>query len=173
MINEKVRESFNKQITAELYSSYLYLSMAAYFESMNLPGFANWMKVQAQEELVHAMKFFTFINDRSGKVELAAIDGPPVSWETPLTVFEDAYKHEVKVTALINNLVDTALAERDHAAAAFLQWFVTEQVEEEASADGVVQQLRLAGSDGSGLFMLDRELATRVFTMPLNIRSGA
>jgi ferritin len=173
MINEKVRESFNKQITAELYSSYLYLSMAAYFESMNLPGFANWMKCQAQEELVHTMKFFTFINDRSGKVELTAIDGPPVSWKTPLAVFEDAYKHEVKVTSLINNLVDIALAERDHAAAAFLQWFVTEQVEEEASADGVVQQLRLAGADGSGLFMLDRELATRVFTMPLNIRSGA
>ncbi|HMK36580.1 MAG TPA: ferritin [Desulfomonilaceae bacterium] len=167
MINEKIQNAFNDQINAELYSSYLYLSMSAYFQSMNLPGFANWMRCQAQEELVHAMKFYSFVHDRGGKVSLAAIEGPPTEWNSPLDAFEDAYKHEQKVTALINGLVDLALQEKDHAANAFLQWFVTEQVEEEASADGVVQQLKIAGDQGSGMFMIDRELAGRVFTMPV------
>lgn len=166
MINEKIQEAFNEQVNAELYSAYLYLSMSAHFQSMNLPGFANWMRCQAQEELVHAMKFYTFIHDRGGKVALSVIEGPPTEWESPLDAFEDAYRHEQKVTGMINNLVDIALQERDHAANAFLQWFVTEQVEEEASADAVVQQLKIAGDQGSGLFMIDRELATRVFTMP-------
>lgn len=166
MLKEKIQEAFNKQINAELYSSYLYLSMAAYFESLNLPGHANWMRCQAQEEVVHAMKFFKFINERSGRVLVTAIQGPPTNWDSPLQVFQDAYEHETKVTGLINGLVDLALNERDHAANNFLQWFVAEQVEEEASADAVVQKLRLAGTDGSGLFMIDRELATRVFTPP-------
>jgi ferritin len=168
MIKEKVLEGFNKQINAEMYSSYLYLAMSAYFETLNLKGFANWMRVQAQEELVHAMKFYAFLHDRGGKVNLGPIDGPPTKWDTPLHAFEEAYNHEIKVTGLINSLVDTALEEKDHAANAFLQWFVTEQVEEEASADAVVQQLKLAGSDGSGLFMIDRELGQRVFTMPVS-----
>ncbi len=166
MISSSMQEAFNKQINAELYSSYLYLSMSAYFESINLPGFANWMRCQAQEELVHAMKFYNFVNERGGKVELAAIQGPPVKWESPLAAFQDAYAHEQKVTALINNLVDAATAEKDHASTSFLQWFVNEQVEEESSADKVVQQLRLAGERGGGLFMIDRELAARTFVMP-------
>jgi ferritin len=171
MINERIEKAFNEQINAELYSSYLYLAMAAYFASVNLQGFANWMRCQAQEELMHAMKFFTFINDRAGRVALGTIDAPPASWESPLSAFEAAYNHEQRVTAMINNLVDIALEERDHAANNFLQWFVKEQVEEEASADGVVQQLKLSGDQGSGLFMLDRELGARVFALPLDIRA--
>lgn len=166
MISDKMQEAFNKQINAEFYSSYLYLSMSAYFESINLPGFANWMRCQAQEELVHAMKFYNFMNDRGGRVALASVEGPPVNWESPLLAFQDAYAHEQKVTALINSLVDLATTEKDHASTPFLQWFVTEQVEEESSADKVVQQLRLAGDKGSGLFMIDRELGTRTFVLP-------
>lgn len=165
-MNEKIREAFNKQINAELYSSYLYLSMSAYFETINLPGLAQWMRCQSQEEIVHAMKFYNFVNERGGKVVLTAIDGPPTTWESPQNVFEEAYKHEQKVTGMINDLVDLAIQEKDHASNNFLQWFVGEQVEEEDSADKVVQSLKLAGNQGGGLFMIDRELATRVFTPP-------
>jgi len=166
MINKKIEAAFNEQVNAELYSAYLYLSMSAYFESLSLKGFANWMRCQAQEELLHAMKFYAFINERGGRVALKAVEAPPTAWSSPLDAFQQAYAHEQTVTALINGLVDLALQEREHSANAFLQWFVTEQVEEEASADAVVQQLKLAGDAGGGLFMIDRELATRVFTMP-------
>jgi len=166
MIKEKIQEALNKQLNAELFSSYLYLSMAAYFESINLKGFANWMRVQTQEELVHAMKFYNFIIERGGKAVLSAIEGPPTQWKSPLAVFEHAYKHEQKVTGLINNLVDLSIAEQDHATNNFLQWFVAEQVEEEASADEVVQKIKLIGDATGGLFMLDQELAQRVFTPP-------
>jgi len=166
MINQKIQEAFNKQLNAELYSAYLYLSMSAYFQSINLPGFGNWMRVQAQEEVLHAMKFYSFIIDRGGTVTLTAIDSPPTTWDSPLKAFEDAYAHEQKVTGLINSLVDLAIQERDHASNNFLQWFVSEQVEEEASADEVAKKIKLAGNVGGGLFMLDRELATRVFTPP-------
>jgi ferritin len=166
MIKEKIREALNQQLNAELFSSYLYLSMAAYFESINLKGFANWMRVQTQEELVHAMKFYDFIIERGGKAVLAPIEGPPTEWESPLAVFEHAYEHEQKVTGLINNLVDLSIAEQDHATNNFLQWFVAEQVEEEASADEVVQKIKLMGDASGGLFMIDQELAQRVFTPP-------
>ncbi len=166
MIKEKIQEALNKQLNAELFSSYLYLSMAAYFESINLKGFANWMRVQTQEELVHAMKFYNFIIERGGKAVLSAIEGPPTQWKSPLAVFEHAYQHEQKVTGLINNLVDLSIAEQDHATNNFLQWFVAEQVEEEASADEVVQKIKLMGDASGGLFMLDQELAQRVFTPP-------
>ena len=166
MLKEKIQAALGKQLNAELYSSYLYLSMSAYFQSISLPGFANWMRVQAQEELVHAMKFYDFINDRNGRVMLQKVDGPPTEWSSPLDVFESTYQHEQKVTGLINDLVNLAVAERDHATEIFLQWFVAEQVEEEASADEVVQKLKLMGDSSSGLFMLDRELGQRVFTPP-------
>ncbi|MBI5569517.1 MAG: ferritin [Desulfomonile tiedjei] len=171
MMNEKIQEAFNKQLNAETYSAYLYLSMSAYFEATSLRGFANWMRVQAQEELLHAMKFYTFLNERGGRVVLTAIESPPTEWQSPLDAFKNAYAHEQKVTAMINGLVDLAIEERDHAANAFLQWFVTEQVEEESSADAVIQQLKLAG-EGGGLFMIDRELAARVFTMPTTPAQG-
>jgi ferritin len=166
MMNETIREAFNKQINAELYSSYLYLSMSAYFESINLAGFAQWMRCQAQEEILHAMKFYDYVHERGGTVALTAIDGPPTAWDSPLNAFEEAYRHERKVTEMINDLVDLAIVERDHASNNFLQWFVAEQVEEEDSADKVVQSLKLAGHQGGGLFMIDRELGTRVFTLP-------
>lgn len=166
MLKEKMEQALNEQINAELYSSYLYLSMAAYFESKNLKGFANWMMVQAQEEDFHAMKFFNFVNERGGRVQLKSIAGPDTEWESPLAVFEAVYKHECHVTDLINKLVDLSLELSDHATNTFLHWFVDEQVEEEASADDIVQQLRLVGDNGQGLFMVDRELAQRTFTPP-------
>jgi len=164
MLNSKIQEAFNKQINAELFSSYMYLSMAAYFESQSMSGMANWMRAQAQEEVVHAMKFFDFINDRNGRVELTAIDGPPVQWESPLQVFEHAYAHECKVSAMIHDLVSLSEAEKDPAAHTFLQWFVTEQVEEEASAQAMVDKLRLVGGNGAGLYMVDTAAGQRVFT---------
>ncbi len=161
-----MQEALNDQLKWEFYSGYLYLSMSAYFLSINLPGFANWMHVQAQEELSHGMKFFDFINERGGRVFLQAADAPPSEWSSPLDVFEEAYAHEQIVTGRINDLVNLALEERDHASNIFLQWFVSEQVEEEANADGVVQQLKLMGDARGGLFMLDKELGQRVFTPP-------
>ncbi len=166
MIKEKIQDALNKQINAELYSSYLYLSMSAYFESINLKGCANWMRVQTQEELVHTMKFYDYLIERGGKVLLSSIESPPTEWPSPLAIFENAYQHEQKVTGLINELVDLAIAEKDHATNNFLQWFVSEQVEEEASADEVVQKIKLMGDARGGIFMLDRELAQRVFTPP-------
>lgn len=166
MLNQKIQDAFNKQINAELYSSYLYVSMSAYFEAINLKGMANWMRVQAQEEMVHAMKFYNFINERSGRVLLATIEGPDTEWASPLAAFEYTYEHECKVTSLINALVDLSIKESDHAANAFLQWFVNEQVEEEASADEVVGKLKLGGDHASVLFMIDQELGQRAFALP-------
>lgn len=173
MINQKVQDAFNNQINAETYSAYLYWSMSAYFESVNLSGFASWMRVQAQEEMVHSVKFYDFIKERGGRIVLAAIEAPGTEWDSPLAAFEAAYAHERKVTAMIGDLVDLSLAEKDHAAGVFLQWFVTEQVEEEASADEVVQKLKLMGEAPGGMFMLDREMALRVFTPPAATGEGS
>jgi ferritin len=164
MISKKMLDAFNSQINAELYSSYLYLSMAAHFKAANLPGFANWMTVQVREETMHAMKFYNYLISRGGKVKLTAIDGPPTSWKSPLEVFEATYEHEKKVTGLINALMNLAVTEKDHAAHMFLQWFVNEQVEEEANADALVQQLKIAKDAPGAIFMIDRELAKRSFT---------
>ena len=166
MISEKMEDALNEQIKWELYSGYLYLAMSAQFAETNLMGFANWMRVQAQEELMHAMKFYDFLNERGGRVELRAVDAPPKVWESPLAAFQEAYEHEVSVTGRINDLVALAREIKDFATENFLQWFVSEQVEEEASTDEVVQQLKLAGKEGSALFMLDRELGQRIFTPP-------
>ncbi len=166
MLNEKLQDALYHQLNRELYSSYLYLSMSAWFQSINLAGFANWMRIQAQEELVHAMKLYDYINERGGRVALRDVEAPPVEWKSPLAAFEHVREHERAVTGLINGLVDLAIKERDHATNGFLQWFVTEQVEEEASANEVVQKLRLVGEDGGGMFMLDQELGARVFTPP-------
>ena len=166
MISKKMEKALNEQVNAELYSAYLYLSMEAYFKSMNLNGFANWMRVQTQEEVAHAMKIYEFINERGGRITLKAIDGPETEWDSPLVVFKAVYEHEQKVTSLINDLVNLAIEEKDHATNTFLQWFVNEQVEEESSADDMVQQLKMMEKAPGGLFMLDRELAQRVFTPP-------
>ena len=161
MLTEKMQKALNGQLNAELYSSYLYLSMNAYFKSINLDGFANWMHYQAQEELEHSMKFYDFIIQRGGNVQLQQIEAPPTEWSSPLGVFEATLDHEQKVTGLINDLVDIAHEERDHATNIFLQWFVSEQVEEEENVGGVLEQLKLMGDANGGLFMIDRELAKR------------
>jgi ferritin len=166
MLKNTIQDALNAQMNAEIYSAYLYLSMSAYFESLNLKGFANWMRVQAQEEMMHAMKFYGYIAERGGRVKTAAIEAPPTDWDSPLAVFTHTLKHEQKVTALIHGLVDLAAGEKDHATANFLQWFVGEQVEEEASADGIVQQVKLAGESPHGLLMLDKEYGQRVFQPP-------
>ena len=161
MLSDKIQQALNGQMNAELYSSYLYLSMNAYFKSVNLDGFANWMYYQAQEELEHSMKFYDFIIQRGGTIQLQQIDAPPSEWSSPLAVFEATLEHEQKVTGLINGLVDVAHEEHDHATNIFLQWFVSEQVEEEESVGGVLEQLKLMGDAKGGLFMIDRELAKR------------
>jgi ferritin len=156
-----MQAAMNKQINAELHSAYIYLSMAAYFEDKNLPGFAHWMRVQAKEEVGHAMKFFDFIVERRGRVLLEPVAAVPTDWPSPLAVFENALAHEQKVTGLINDLVNLAIAEKDHASNSFLQWFVDEQVEEEASADAIVQKLKMAGDSSVALLILDQELGGR------------
>ena len=168
MISEKMQGAINAQVNAELYSAYLYLSMSAWFEAENLPGMAAWMQAQAQEETVHAMKLYGYVHEARGRATLAPIEGPPGEWDSPLAVFEAAFAHEQKVTGLIDGLVDLAIAEKDHATQIMLQWFVTEQVEEEASADQVVQQLKRIGDSPNALAMLDRELGQRpaLFSIP-------
>ncbi len=171
-MDKKMQEALNKQLNAEIYSAYLYLSMSAYFHSINLDGFANWMRVQWQEELAHGLKFYDYVNERGGRVVLQPVEAPPSEWDSPLALFEDVYRHEQKVTGMINKLVDLAVETKDHATNNFLQWFVSEQVEEEASADEVVQKLKLVGDDASGLFMIDRELVQRVFVAPTAAKKG-
>ena len=166
MLNQKIQDGINDQINAELYSAYLYYSMAAYFESISLKGFSHWMRVQTLEEMTHVQKFFSFIYDRGGQVVMKPIEKPPATWASPLAVFEAAYAHEVKVTALINKLMDLALSESDHATCNFLNWFVGEQVEEEATADEVVQKLKLVDKTEGGLFLLDQEMDKRTFVPP-------
>jgi ferritin len=161
MIGKKIEDAFNGQLNAELYSGYLYLSMSAYFQSINLEGFAHWMRVQAKEEQAHAMRFFDHIVERMGRVSLGAVEKPPAEWKSPLAAFEDASKHEQKVTGMIHDLLGLAAKESDPAAHAFLQWFVTEQVEEEANADRIVQQLKMIADAPQGLIMLDRALSER------------
>ena len=161
MLSKKIENAINKQINAELWSAYLYLSMSAHFESINLGGFANWMRVQAQEELGHAMKFYHHVIERRGRVMVTAIAAPSISWKSPLNAFEDAFKHEQKVTGMINDLANMAAGEKDHATANMLQWFIDEQVEEELSTDAIVQKLKMIGTNTGGLYMLDHELAQR------------
>jgi ferritin len=166
MLKKKMLKALNDQINAEMFSSYLYLSMESYFQSISLTGFAAWMRAQVQEEMMHAMKFYDFVNERGGKVTLEAIAKPESVWASPLDAFEAILKHEQHVTSLINDLVDLAIAEKDHATNNFLQWFVSEQVEEEASVGGIVEKLRLIKDNPSGLFMMDNELGKRVFVIP-------
>ncbi|MFP4169911.1 MAG: ferritin [Methanomassiliicoccales archaeon] len=159
-MNERIEEAFNEQMNAEMYSAYLYLSMNAYFHSQDLPGMANWMRVQAQEEMTHAMKFYDYIVEKDGRPALKEIEAPPREWDSPLAVFQHQLEHEQKVTAMINNLVDIAIEEKDHATNNFLQWFVAEQVEEESNARDLVTKAKRVG-DGYGVYMLDKELAAR------------
>lgn len=166
MSNKVLEKALNEQLNAEMYSAYLYLSMSAYFSDIGLDGFANWMRVQAKEEQFHAMKFYDYINERGGRVLLSAIEAPKTEWDSPLACIEAVLEHEKHVTYLINNLVDLAIQEKDHATNIFLQWFVTEQVEEEDNVNAVLNKLRLLEGAGNGMFILDKELSTRVFNAP-------
>ena len=168
MLGKKMEKALNEQINKELFSAYLYLSMTAYFESLSLPGFAQWMRVQTQEELSHAMKIYDHVNERGARVLLSAIDTPETKWTSPKAAFDAAYKHEKFITESINNLVTAARKENDHATDVFLQWYVTEQVEEEQNASTIANQLKLIGESSHSLLMLDRELGARVFTMPVD-----
>ncbi len=166
MLNAKMEKALNAQLNAEFYSAYLYLSMAAYFESTNLAGLANWMRIQFQEEQFHGTRFFDFVLERGGKVSLAAIDEPEKDWDGPVSVFAATLAHEQKVTGLINDLVYLARDERDNASEIFLQWFVKEQVEEESTADTILGKLKLSEGSPHALLMIDQELGGRVFTPP-------
>lgn len=163
MLKEKMLNAINEQINAEQYSAFLYLSMSAWCADKGLPGFANWMYVQYQEELTHANKMFNFVNERSGKVEIKAIAQPETEFKDIVEVVEKVLVHEQHVTSLINNLVDIAIEEHDHATQSFLQWYVDEQVEEEANVSDILDTLKLINGQGNGIFMLDREMRQRKF----------
>lgn len=161
MISKKLEDAMNDQINAELYSAYIYLSMSSWFDSENLKGMSHWMGIQAKEEVEHAMKFAGYVMERGGRVLYKGIEGPETGWTSPLEAFKVAYEHEKYVTRRINDLMDLAVAEKDYASQAFLQWFVTEQVEEEANADEIVSKLGMIGDGKHGLLMIDRELGDR------------
>ena len=161
MFSKKVQDKMNLQIKYELESAYIYLSMAAYFDSITLPGMAQWMKLQAKEEEIHAMKFYNFINDRGGRIELQAIGQPPVDFQSPLDIFERALAHEQKITGNINDLYALAFEEKDYPSQLLLQWFIDEQVEEESNAGEIVEILKRIGDEGHALLMLDKELGQR------------
>jgi ferritin len=166
MLNPKMKQAYNEQIQHELYSAYVYLGMAAYFESSNLPGFAHWMRIQVQEELFHASKLFDFVYERDADVELFAIDKPSIEYESPLAAFEAALAHERFISGKIHDLYALAMEEKDFASQPLLHWFIEEQVEEEASAKDIVDQLNLVAGSKMGFYMLDKQMAARVFTPP-------
>ncbi len=171
MISKKMQDALNGQMAFEFYSAHLYLSMTAYMESIDLPGFAHWMRVQYQEEGLHAEKIFDYVIGRDGRAVLVPWEAPPQEWQSALDAFEAALTHEQSITGRFNDLTELAISEKDHASQIFLQWFVNEQVEEEASAKAVIQQLKMLGDSKAGLFQIDRELAQREFTSPAD--SGA
>jgi ferritin len=167
MINEKLQNAFNVQINKELYSEYLYLAMKTYFMEQNLLGFVNWFDVQVQEEHAHAMGMFNYLSERGGTIELMQIDKPVFKGSSPLEIFEEVLKHEEFVTASINSLYDVAEEVKDRAGMKFLDWYINEQVEEEASVGGVLATLRLIQDDKKALLLLDKDLATRTFVAPM------
>jgi len=169
MIDKKIEDAINEQINWELYSSYLYMSMASYCESINLKGFSSWMRTQSMEELTHVKRFYDFLTARGGRVILSDIKAPPSEWDSAHAVFDETLAHEQHVTKRINDLMNLAHDIRDHASIGVLQWFVDEQVEEEESVDEVLQSLKLNENNPGGLFIIDKELAQRTFVAPADI----
>lgn len=165
-INKNVEKILNEQINAEFWSAYFYLSMSNYFNANGMPGFANWMKVQFEEETFHAMKMMDFVNERGGRVILQPIAEVPSEWDGVLNIYEETLKHEETVTSLINGCVNVAMEEKDHATVNFMKWFVDEQVEEEATVSEIIDQLKMFNCQGQGLYMLDKEFKARTFTPP-------
>ena len=168
MLTKKMEKALNEQINKEMYSAYLYMSMSSHSTNIGLPGFANWFMVQYKEEMEHAMKIYDYVNSQGGKVKLMAINEPPSDFKDPMDMFQKTLKHEQFVTKCINELVDLSIKEKDHATQIFLQWFVTEQIEEEGNDNDIISKLDLAGLKGNGLFMVDKELSARVYNPPLN-----
>ncbi len=167
MLSKKMANALNGQINKEMYSAYLYMAMSAYSDFKGLKGFSNWFYVQYQEEMEHAMRLYYYIQEQGGQVELKAIEKPPKEFGSPMDMFEATLKHERFITKSINELVDLAIAEKDHATQIMLQWFVTEQIEEESNDNEIIDKLKLAGKEGNGLFMIDKEMGARVFTSEL------
>lgn len=165
-LNKKVEEVLNKQVNAEFWSAYLYLSMSSWCETRGLKGFANWLRIQFQEETSHALKIYDFVLTRSGEITLQPIAPVENSWNSLLDMFKEVYRHETVVTDLIGNCYEVAVAERDHATASMLQWFIDEQTEEESNANDIIDQIKLLGEKGEGIYHLDKLLATRVFVDP-------
>lgn len=164
MLSKKMEKALNDQVNAEMFAGYLYQSISAYYQSVDLPGFANWYYVQAREEFTHALRLYNYILERGGIVTLKAIEAPKTTWKDPSGPLRDGLQHEVKVTGMINKLVDMAEKEKDRATFNFLQWFIEEQVEEEDNANNNINRMKLAGNKGQGLFMLDKEMGTRVLS---------
>ena len=175
MISDKMTQALNEQVNREMYSAYLYMAMSAHCDSIGLKGFANWFMVQYHEEMLHAMKIYEYIQRQGGKVKLMAVSEPPSKWESPLEMFQKTLEHEQFITKSINDLVDLAIQEKDHASHIFLQWYVTEQVEEEENDNDILAKLNLVGGDAggrNGLFMIDKELAARMTTVPTDFSKG-
>ncbi|MCD6558541.1 MAG: ferritin [Palaeococcus sp.] len=172
MLSEKMLKALNEQLNREIYSAYLYFAMAAYFDDLNLEGFASWMKAQAEEEWGHALRFYNYIYDRNGRVELSEIPQPPKEWKSPSDAFRASYEHEQFISKCINELAALAEEEKDYSTRAFLEWFINEQVEEEASVKKVLDKLRLVKDSPQGLFMLDKELSVRVPKLPTLLMQG-
>ena len=167
MISEKMQDALNKQVNEEFFSAYMYLAMSAYCSTIGLPGFANWMRMQYEEEIMHVTKMYDYIMGQGGVIELKAIEQPDQVYGTPLEIFEKTLEHEQLVTNLIHRLMDLAVEERDYATQTFLQWYVTEQVEEESNVNDILSPLRMVGDDKGGLMMIDQQLAGRMAPTPL------
>lgn len=173
MLDKRVEDAINDQLNFELYSAYIYYSMQSWFENQGMTGFANWMAVQVKEEMSHAQIMFNYVNERGGRVLLAGIAGPANDWKSPLHIFQTALEHEQIVTGRINKIMDLAIEIKDHATVQFLQWFVAEQVEEEASAGEIVNKLEWAQDAAGALYQIDKELGARVFTVPSPLAASA
>lgn len=172
MLSKIMEDSLNEQINREMYSAYLYMSMSAYASQAGLKGFANWFMVQYHEEMLHAMKMYEFVNRRGGSVILKALPQPPATFASPLDMFQKTFEHEQYITKSINEWMDLAIAEKDHATQIFLQWYVTEQVEEENNDQEILAQLKVIGADAQGLMLLDKDLAARITTVPTEFSKG-
>lgn len=168
MISDKMQEALNEQVNKEFYSAYLYLAMSAYCDTIGLPGFSNWMRQQYEEEILHVTRMYDYILDQGGQIHLKQIDEPPQEFGTPVEIFEETLKHEQFVTGCINELMSMAVEARDYATQTFLQWYVTEQVEEEANVGDILAPLRMVGDDKGGLMMIDQQLAQRLPPAPLD-----
>lgn len=172
MISKKMAEAINDQMIREIYSAYLYMSMSNFSSGLGLKGFANWLMVQYHEEMFHAMRMYEYQQSQGADVKLKQIDEPPAQWESPLDMFEKVLEHEQKVTKWINELMDIAVEEKDHASQIFLQWYVTEQIEEEQNDNDIIAPLKLIGDNPQGLMMLDKELSARIATVPTDFSKG-